>query len=102
MAKYVVRRLIQAIPVVIGITIAIYAIMLLAPGGPSQKFANNPKITNEQREKFKKAWGLDQPIPVQYCRWVGLCNPDGQGLGVFISNNGLPNFLPSLDRKSVV
>ena len=60
MAKYVVRRLIQSIPVIIGITIVIYAIMLLAPGGPAQKFGSNPKITQEQRAKFLKG-SLSRP-----------------------------------------
>jgi peptide/nickel transport system permease protein len=94
MTKYLIRRLIQAIPVVIGITIVTYAIMLSAPGGPTQRFANNPKITNEQREAFKKAWGLDQPIPIQYCRWVGLCDPNQGGLAL-LTTSGVPNFLPS-------
>jgi peptide/nickel transport system permease protein len=94
MTKYVVRRVAQAIPVLFGISIAVYAILLAAPGGPTSRFAQNPRMTNEQREAFKKAWGLDQPIPVQYCRWMGFCNPDGQGLGVFIGPKGLPNFLP--------
>ena len=94
MSKYVIRRLLQAIPVLFGITIVVYAILLAAPGGPTARFANNPRVTEEDREKFKKAWGLDQPIPVQYCRWMGICNPNGQGAGVFISDNGMPNFLP--------
>jgi peptide/nickel transport system permease protein len=95
MGKYVIRRVIQALPVLFGITIVVYAILLAAPGGPTAKFAQNPRITEEQKELFKKAWGLDQPIPVQYCRWVGLCNPDGEGLGVFIGPSGWPNFLPT-------
>jgi peptide/nickel transport system permease protein len=95
MAKYVVRRVIQAIPVLIGISIVTYAIMLMAPGGPQQRFASNPRMTNEQRAKFIKAWGLDQPIPIQYGRWLGVLNPDGEGLGAFIGPKGLPNFLPS-------
>jgi peptide/nickel transport system permease protein len=93
--KYVIRRVIQAIPVLFGITIVVYAILLIAPGGPTAKFANNPRVTLADREAFKKSWGLDQPIPIQYCRWLGFCNPDGQGLGVFISNNGVPQFLPA-------
>src|SRR5262245_62388458 len=93
MAKYVIRRLIQAIPVVIGITVVCYAIMLAAPGGPVNRFANNPKITNAQREQFKRAWGLDQPIPVQYCRWVGFCDPDQDGIAL-LKKSGVPNFLP--------
>jgi len=93
--KYIVRRTIQAIPVLFGITLIVYAILLAAPGGPTARFANNPRVTLEDKEQFKKAWGLDQPIPIQYCRWLGVCNPDGQGLGVFISNSGVPNVFPA-------
>jgi peptide/nickel transport system permease protein len=93
MAKYVLRRLVQAIPVVIGITIVTYALMLSAPGGPASKFANNPRITQEQKDKFKRAWGLDQPIPIQYCRWMGFCDPDQDGLAL-LKTTGVPNFLP--------
>jgi peptide/nickel transport system permease protein len=103
MTKYVVRRVAQAIPVLIGISIAVYAILLAAPGGPTSRFAQNPRITNEVRAAFMKAWGLDQPIPVQYCRWVGLCSPENDEhiLGIFpsptalIGPKGLPNFLPT-------
>ncbi len=102
MMKFVLRRALQAIPVLFGITIVVYGILLAAPGGPTAKFANNPRITQEQRDKFKQAWGLDQPIPIQYCRWMGFCNPETKGtfLGslpapaAFIGPTGLPNFLP--------
>ena len=95
MTKYVIRRIAQAIPVLFGISIVVYAILLSAPGGPTSRFAGNPRMTLEQKEAFKRSWGLDQPIPVQYCRWMGICNPDGQALGVFIGPNGWPNFLPT-------
>jgi peptide/nickel transport system permease protein len=91
--KYIIRRSIQAIPVLIGITIVVYVILQLAPGGPQAKFASNPRITNVQRQAFLKAWGLDQPIPIQYCRWMGFCNPDGEGLAL-LGPTGWPNFLP--------
>jgi peptide/nickel transport system permease protein len=103
MTKFVIRRAIQAIPVLFGITIVVYGILLAAPGGPEAKFANNPRMTQEQKDAFIKAWGLDQPIPIQYCRWMGLCNPETEGtmLGslpvpaAFIGPSGLPNFLPA-------
>ena len=77
-------------------------ILLAAPGGPTARFANNPRVTLEDREHFKKAWGLDQPIPVQYCRWLGVCNPDvdDKVFGIlpspaaFIGPKGWPNILP--------
>jgi peptide/nickel transport system permease protein len=93
MTKYVIRRIIQALPVLIGITIVTYGIMLAAPGGPEARFAQNPRITLAQREAFKKAWGLDQPIPIQYCRWMGLCNPEGDGIAL-LGPTGWPNLLP--------
>ena len=95
MTKYVIRRLVQAIPVVIGITIITYALLLAAPGGPAQKFANNPRITPAQKEKFLKAWGLLEPIPIQYGRWMGILNPDGEGFGQLLGPTGWPNFLPT-------
>jgi peptide/nickel transport system permease protein len=105
MAKYILRRIVQAVPVLIGITIVVYAILLAAPGGPTARFANNPRVTLADRERFKKAWGLDQAIPVQYCRWMGFCSPavDGTFLVIFPRPNAfvtegtgfVPNFLPS-------
>jgi peptide/nickel transport system permease protein len=94
MTRYIIRRLIGTIPTLFVVSLLIYAILLAAPGGPEQRFAQNPRMTLAQIESFRKKWGLDQPVPIQYCRWVGICNPDGEGLGIFISNQGLPNFLP--------
>ena len=103
MTKYVVRRIAQAIPVLFGISIAVYAILLAAPGGPTAKFAQNPRMTIEAKEAFKRAWGLDQPIPVQYCRWMGLCDPNKSGKvagilpepAALLGPTGWPNFLPT-------
>lgn len=95
MTRYIIRRVIGAIPVLFFISFIIYGILLIAPGGPEARFAQNPKITAAQVEAFRKRWGLDQALPVQYCRWLGVCNPDNNGLAVFISDQGLPNLLPA-------
>ena len=73
MIKYFVRRVIQAIPVLIGISLITYFILIIAPGGPLARFAQNPKITTDQIEAFKRRWGLLDPIPIQYCKWIGVC-----------------------------
>jgi peptide/nickel transport system permease protein len=96
MIRYIVRRLIGAIPTLFIISIMIYGFVLLSPGGPTARFSMNPRITPESLAAFEHRWGLDQPIPIQYCRWLGVCNPDGQGLGLLISNHGMPNFLPGV------
>ena len=53
-----------------------------------------PRSLRRRSEPSSIGGAWISPGYVQYCRWVGVCNPDGQGLGVFISNHGLPNFLP--------
>ena len=109
MTKYVIRRVAQAIPVLFGISIVVYGVLLSAPGGPTAKFAQNPRMTIEQKEAFKHAWGLDQPWPIQYCRWMGICDPDTQPSALanvpvlnhipspasLLGPNGWPNFLPA-------
>lgn len=94
MIRYIVRRLIGAIPTLFFISLLIYGILLSAPGGPEGRFAQNPRMTAAQIEGLRHRWGLDQPIPIQYCRWLGVCNPDGEGIGIFISKSGVPQFLP--------
>ncbi|HEY7589897.1 MAG TPA: ABC transporter permease [Candidatus Limnocylindrales bacterium] len=94
MTKFVIRRVIQAVPVLLGITIVVYAILLSAPGGPIAKYAQNPRITESQRNEIIKAWGLDQPIPVQYCRWMGFCDKEQDGLAL-VQANGVPNVFPA-------
>lgn len=73
MAKYFIRRVLQAIPVLIGISLITYFILLISPGGPYARFAQNPRITSAQIEAFAARWGLNDPIPLQYCKWLGVC-----------------------------
>jgi peptide/nickel transport system permease protein len=94
LTAYIIRRLIGAIPTLFITSLLIYGILLSAPGGPEARFLNNPRIKPEQIEAMRKRWGLDQPVPIQYCRWVGVCNPDNEGLAMFLSAQGFPNFLP--------
>jgi peptide/nickel transport system permease protein len=77
MVKYAIRRTLLAIPVLIGISLMTFAILQIAPGGPEARFAQNPKITPEQIAAFRHKWGLDDPIPVQYLKWLGVAGDKG-------------------------
>ena len=77
MLKYIVRRSLQAIPVLFGITVVCFMLMHLQPGNPADRFAQNPKITQAQIDAFKHRWGLDEPLPAQYCMWLGVCGDKG-------------------------
>lgn len=73
MVKYIVRRMVQAIPVLIGISFVCFSVMYIGGGNPAGRFAQNPRVTQEQIAAFKHRWGLDQPWPIQYCKWLGVC-----------------------------
>jgi peptide/nickel transport system permease protein len=71
MARYLVRRLLGMIPVLLWITVISFGIIQLAPGKPSDALADfNPKVSLEARERMAKLYGLDQPVHAQYLSWV--------------------------------
>lgn len=70
MLKYTLRRVIQAIPTIIGISIFAYLLMGLSPGGPVKALTFDPKMRPEQRERIAKQLGVNDPLPVQYLRWL--------------------------------
>lgn len=70
MFKYIVRRLLQALPLLAGVSIIAFAMMHLAPGGPLAVYTLNPTITAQDIERIKAVFGLDQPVYIQYIKWA--------------------------------
>lgn len=71
MLIYLIKRLIEMIPTLFGITLISFFIIHLAPGKPTDILAEmNPKITPEARERLEKIYGLDKPVIVQYGLWL--------------------------------
>ncbi len=70
MGKYLLRRLLIAIPSLIGISIILFTVLALAPGDPFEELATNPNVPPEVRENLRKQFGLDDPVPVRYARWA--------------------------------
>jgi len=70
LAKYIVRRAIYMVPLILGISIVVFLVMYAA-GDPIQiATAGNPNITEAQRQFLREYYGLNDPIPVQYVRWL--------------------------------
>src|SRR3989338_4075598 len=71
MITYLLKRLLEMIPTLFGITIISFFIIQLAPGKPTDVLADlNPKMTPEARERLTKYYNLDKPIHVQYLMWL--------------------------------
>ena len=72
MTAYVLRRMLALVPVLLWITVISFGIMHLAPGKPTDAaMAFNPKVSLEARQRMERLYHLDQPLPVQYGRWLG-------------------------------
>lgn len=70
MLKYIVRRLIQTIPVILGVTIMVFLLMHLIPGDPAQIIAGEAAPAH-QVEQLRDRLGLNDPLPVQYVKYMG-------------------------------
>ncbi|MBI2323993.1 MAG: ABC transporter permease [Chloroflexi bacterium] len=70
MGKYLLRRLLIAIPTLLLISMVVYAILALAPGDPLSQFGLDPRVPPEVRENIRRQLGLDQPWHVRYVKWL--------------------------------
>ena len=70
MSRYLIRRVLLAIPTLLLISFVLFAILSLAPGDPLSQFAANPAVPPEVRENIRRSLGLDQPWPVRYVKWL--------------------------------
>jgi peptide/nickel transport system permease protein len=71
MGRYLLRRLLIAVPSLIGISVVLFTVLALAPGDPFEELATNPAIPPEVRANLRTQFGLDDPIATRYLRWFG-------------------------------
>jgi peptide/nickel transport system permease protein len=86
MSKFVLRRLLQAVPTLFGITLLTFILMLATPGDPITTITFNPNSSPESTAQLRRQLGLDQPPLVQYFYWLAgndwtTIDVDGDGIG---------------------
>jgi len=69
-SRYLLRRALISIPVLLGISVVLFTVLSLAPGDPFEELATNPNVPAEVRQNLRLKFGLDDPLPVRYVRWV--------------------------------
>lgn len=70
MGQYFIKRLLIAIPSLLGISVILFTVLALAPGDPFEELATNPNVPAEVREMLRQKFGLDDPVAVRYFRWL--------------------------------
>ncbi|MEJ2732543.1 MAG: hypothetical protein P8189_03055, partial [Anaerolineae bacterium] len=69
MSRYIIRRLLQAIPLLIIVSVLIF-LLANAMGDPLASFGGRRRIRSSDRERLTRQLGLDKPLPVQYVVWL--------------------------------
>ncbi len=82
MWAYIVRRLVQAVFILFIITMLCFILTRLS-SDPMSQYANKPNMTAADRAAIAKNLGLDQPMPVQYIKWLGLAVQGNLGNSFF-------------------
>ncbi len=82
MLNYLIRRVLLMIPTLLGITVLVFAVMAASPGGiTAQTLAHGMDMKSAERKAledyYNKRYGLDDPAPVQYLRWLNNVSPIG-------------------------
>ena len=71
MTRYILRRLLLVIPVLFLVTIAIFGLIHITPGDPLTAILGEERADAQVIAVLRERMGLDQPVPVQYLRWLG-------------------------------
>lgn len=92
MLRYITQRVLSLFPVLVGVTLLVFLIMQLAPGDPAQIMLG-PKATETSLAQLRHELGLDQPIPVQYGRWLSRVVQGDWGRSIQLKREVLPFIL---------
>ena len=83
MGNYLIRRLLISIPLLVGVSLILYFLMRLAPGGPEAVYGQNPHIRAEDLARLKEIMGLNDPIHVAYGKWLAQFVQGNLGHSIF-------------------
>jgi peptide/nickel transport system permease protein len=87
MQRYIVRRILQGVPILILVSVALFTLMRLLPGDPAQMMlGTEPGADAELLERVRRQLGLDKPIFVQYFYWLGNALQGNMGRSFFLAN----------------
>jgi peptide/nickel transport system permease protein len=92
MTRYLARRVLSLFPVLLGVTLLVFLVMQLAPGDPAQIMLG-PKATETSLAQLRRELGLDQPLHIQYGRWLGRVIQGDWGRSIQLKRAVLPFIL---------
>src|SRR5688572_3372463 len=92
---FAARRLAQAVPLLLIVSVLVFALIHAAPGGPLSLYLDNPNVRPEDIERLRRALGLDRSLPEQYFAWLAAFVRGDWG---FSYADGRPVFVRIMER----
>lgn len=99
MTRYVAQRVLSLLPVLLGVTLLVFLVMQLAPGDPAQIMLG-PKATETSLAQLRHELGLDQPLHVQYARWLSRVLQGDWGRSIQLKREVLPFILDRFQNSA--
>jgi peptide/nickel transport system permease protein len=93
--RYLARRLLLLVPVLVGVSIVIFGVLHLSPGDPAEIMLGS-QATKEDLARLRDSLGLNEPLPVQYVHWIGHVVRGDLGRSIWMKRPVLPEVLGRL------
>src|ERR1051325_7850391 len=101
MSRYILRRILYAIPIAFGGSVVCFSLVYIAPGDPLQTVLT-PDATAETIEIVKKAYGFDKPLPVQFVIWLGKVVTGDFGMSIATRRPVLDEMIMALSNTGML
>ena len=95
MRRYLARRLLLLVPVLVGVSIVIFGVLHLSPGDPAEIMLGS-QATKEDLVRLRESLGLNEPLPIQYVHWIGHVVRGDLGRSIWMKRPVLPEVLGRL------
>jgi peptide/nickel transport system permease protein len=93
--RYLARRLLLLVPVLVGVSIVIFGVLHLSPGDPAEIMLGS-QATKEDLVRLRESLGLNEPLPIQYVHWIGHVVRGDLGRSIWMKRPVLPEVLGRL------
>jgi peptide/nickel transport system permease protein len=90
--RYLARRLLLLVPVLVGVSIVIFGVLHLSPGDPAEIMLGS-QATKEDLVRLRESLGLNEPLPIQYVHWMGHVVRGDLGRSIWMKRPVLPEVL---------
>src|SRR5690242_3561111 len=96
MRRYLIRRLLQAVVLLLIMSAAFFGLLHAIPGGGPEAVIFNPRMSLATRQAIAHKWGLDQPLPIQYLTWLQHTLQGDFGLSILNGQSVAPQIIGRL------